>query len=233
VATVALSLIVLLSGLLRGLPLADMVLAAVSLTVAAVPESLPAVVTVALALGARRMARRRAIVRRLPAVETLGSVTVIAADKTGTLTEGVMSVERVVLPDGTAETLTGTGYEPGPTVDRPELAGLSLAMLLCNDADLAAPRNDDERWSAVGDPMEGALIAAAARCGVPPSTRDTYPRVAEIPFDDTRLHMTTVHACPDGGFLVASKGAPERMLASDGPLRIDPDVRDRMRATAH
>jgi Ca2+-transporting ATPase len=233
VATVVLSLVVLISGLLRGLPLADMVLAAVSLTVAAVPESLPAVVTVALALGARRMARRHAIVRRLPAVETLGSVTVIAADKTGTLTEGAMTVERVVLPDGTTETLTGAGYEPGPVVDRPSLSGVALAMLLCNDADLAAPRGDDGRWSAVGDLMEAALISAAARCAVPPQTRDAYPRVAEIPFDDTRLRMTTVHARPDGGFLVACKGAPERMLAADGPLRIAPEVRDRMRATAH
>lgn len=232
VATVALSVVVLLSGLLRGLPLADMVLAAVSLTVAAVPESLPAVVTLALALGAHRMARRRAIVRRLPAVETLGSVTTIATDKTGTLTEGVMTVERVVLPDGTTEIIAGTGYEPGPVVRRPMLAGLGLAMLLCNDADLAAPREDDGRWSAVGDPMEAALIAAAARCGVAPGTRDAHPRVAEVPFDDTRLRMTTVHACPDGGFLIAAKGAPERVLAVDGPLRIGPDLRDRMRLAA-
>jgi Ca2+-transporting ATPase len=233
VATAVLSLVVLAGGLLRGLPLTDMVLAAVSLTVAAVPESLPAVVTVALALGARRMARRRAIVRRLPAVETLGSVTVIAADKTGTLTEGVMSVERVVLPDGSTLTLSGSGYEPGPVVDRPELTGLSLAMLLCNDADLAPPQHPGDRWAAVGDPMEAALVTAAARCGVPPSARDTRPRVAELPFDEFRLRMTTVHACPDGGFLVTAKGAPERMLATDGPLLLDPDVRERMRAAAH
>jgi Ca2+-transporting ATPase len=110
----ALSGVVLLAGVLRGLPFADMLLAAVSLTVAAVPESLPAVVTVALALGAHRMARREAIVRRLPAVETLGSVTVVAADKTGTLTEGVMSVQRLVRPDGSHVELAGTGYDPPP-----------------------------------------------------------------------------------------------------------------------
>jgi hypothetical protein len=136
---VTLSVLVMISGLLRGLPLADMVLAAVNLTVAAVPESLPAVVTVALALGARRMARRSAILRRLQAVETLGSVTVIAADKTGTLTEGVMTVEQVIVPDGASGRLRGSGHEPYPVWDQPALSDLARAMLLCNDAGLVAP----------------------------------------------------------------------------------------------
>jgi Ca2+-transporting ATPase len=231
-AAVALSTVVLISGVLRGLPPADMVLAAVSLTVAAVPESLPAVVTVALALGAHRMARRAAIVRRLPAVETLGSVTVIAADKTGTLTEGTMTVERVVLPDGSAFTLTGKGYAPEPVRDLAAVADVARAVLLCNDASLAPPDDDTGRWTPVGDPMEAALIAAAARCGVPAEVRHTHPRVSEIPFDEARSRMTTVHAVPGGGYLVASKGAPETMLAPGGPVRLDPATRDTLLAAA-
>jgi P-type Ca2+ transporter type 2C len=233
IVAVALSALVLLSGLMRGLPVADMVLAAVSLTVAAVPESLPAVVTVALALGAHRMALRSAIVRRLAAVETLGSVTVIAADKTGTLTEGVMTVERIVLPDGTIVPLRGEGYEPGPVQVLPAAADLARAVLLCNDASLTAPSADNERWTPVGDPMEAALIAAAARCGVPPTVRADHPRVDEVPFDDARLRMTTVNRQPGGGYRVASKGAPEQMLAATGPVRATAEVRRLMLAAAH
>ncbi|MGI5175734.1 cation-translocating P-type ATPase [Dactylosporangium sp. CA-152071] len=216
-AAVALSGVVFLVGVLRGQPVAEMMLAAVSLTVAAVPESLPAVVTLALALGAHRMARRSAIVRRLPAVETLGSVTVLATDKTGTLTEGLMSVERLLLPDGGEITLTGTGYAPtGTATPEPGAAGLELAraLVLCNDADLDHAR---PAWAPVGDPMEAALLAAAGRCGVDLAVRQEFPRVAEVPFDAVRRRMTTVHADPAGGYLVVSKGAPDVLLTATPP----------------
>ncbi|GAA1534858.1 calcium-translocating P-type ATPase, SERCA-type [Dactylosporangium maewongense] len=220
---VALSGVVFLVGVLRGQPVAEMLLAAVSLTVAAVPESLPAVVTLALALGAHRMARRSAIVRRLPAVETLGSVTVLATDKTGTLTEGLMSVERLLLPDGGEITLTGTGYAPsGTATPEPGAAGLELAraLVLCNDADLDHAR---PAWAPVGDPMEAALLAAAGRCGIDLAVRQEFPRVAEVPFDAVRRRMTTVHTDPAGGYLVVSKGAPDVLLTTTPPVSTTDD----------
>jgi Ca2+-transporting ATPase len=227
-AAVALSGVVFLVGVLRGQPATEMLLAAVSLTVAAVPESLPAVVTLALALGAHRMARQSAIVRRLPAVETLGSVTVLATDKTGTLTEGLMSVERLLLADRTEIVLSGHGYDPaGTAVPAPGGAGLTLAraLVLCTDADLAAPDGAGTAWSPVGDPMEAALVAAAGRCGIPAMTRLRFPRVDEVPFDADRRRMTTMHADPDGGYLVVCKGAPDGLLAPAGPLDADEETR--------
>jgi Ca2+-transporting ATPase len=222
---VALSALVLALGLVRGQPTELMIVAAISLAVAAVPESLPAVVTLALALGARRMADRHAIVRRLPAVETLGSVTVIATDKTGTLTEGRMAAEQLWTPYGEAAVL-GTGYEPhgrvvrdGTTVtadDAPDLAALLSTAVLCNDAALEPPRDDSDEWRALGDPTEAALLVAAARLGLDPARlRRALPRVAEIPFDSGRKRMTTVHRRPDGTVRVACKGAPEVLLRPD------------------
>ncbi|GAA0630834.1 cation-translocating P-type ATPase [Streptomyces thermocarboxydovorans] len=244
-AVVVLCAVVLALGLVRGQPVELMIVAAISLAVAAVPESLPAVVTLALALGARRMADRRAIVRRLPAVETLGSVTVIATDKTGTLTEGRMAAERLWTPHGAA-TVTGEGYAPEGGVlrdgravgvdDAPDLAALLRVAMLCNDAALQPPRGasgegDAERkpvadgsdeWSALGDPTEAALLVAGARLGLDRQELDrTLPRVGEIPFDSGRKRMTTVHRRPGGGVLIACKGAPEVLLRpdvlSDGP----------------
>jgi Ca2+-transporting ATPase len=234
-AAAGLSAVVLAVGVARGQPLGEMLLAAVSLTVAAVPESLPAVVTLALALGAHRMARQAAIVRRLPAVETLGSVTVLATDKTGTLTEGVMAVDRLVLPDGAAVALTGRGYDPQGSAEPapgPDTRRLAEAMVLCNDAALAAPGPDRAIWRAVGDPMEAALLVAAARCGVPADLRERLPRVGEVPFDATRRRMTTVHRRPAGGHVIACKGAPDVLLAPGGPVRIDDGGRDRALRTA-
>ncbi|WP_158293130.1 MULTISPECIES: HAD-IC family P-type ATPase, partial [Kribbella] len=168
IVAIVLSAVVAIAGLIRGLPLPDMLVTAVSLTVAAVPESLPAVVTLALAVGAHRMARRSAVVRQLPAVETLGSVTVVAADKTGTLTEGVMLAERVWTP--TAEYIaTGDGYAPDGAVlgdprqdgdgDRESLVRLLRDVVLCNDAELRPPDGDHPGWLPLGDPTEAALIA--------------------------------------------------------------------------
>ncbi|WP_228040155.1 cation-translocating P-type ATPase [Streptomyces chromofuscus] len=221
-AIVALCAVVLALGLVRGQPVELMIVAAISLAVAAVPESLPAVVTLALALGARRMADRHAIVRRLPAVETLGSVTVIATDKTGTLTEGRMAAERLWTPRGQA-TVLGTGYEPhgrvvrdGRTVtanDAPDLAALLRVAMLCNDAALEPPPYGSTEWRALGDPTEAALLAAGARLGLDRAALDReLPRVEEIPFDSGRKRMTTVHRRPDGAVRVACKGAPESVL---------------------
>ncbi|WP_320067895.1 cation-transporting P-type ATPase [Micromonospora sp. RTGN7] len=220
---VALSGLVFGLGILSGRPVVDMAVTAVSLVVAAVPESLPAVVTLALALGARRMASKRAIPRQLHAVETLGSVTVIASDKTGTLTEGRMAVQRAVTADGSAYDVTGAGYEPrgavrrdGATVAVPdELRRLARAGLLCNDAVLSPPTDERPGWDAVGDPLEAALVAFAARCGLTPeTTRTAWPRVAEHPFDQATRRMTTVHRSCDGRWLVVCKGAPENVLTA-------------------
>ncbi|WP_325119729.1 cation-translocating P-type ATPase [Streptomyces sp. GMR22] len=232
--TVALCAVVLALGLVRGQPVELMVVAAISLAVAAVPESLPAVVTLALALGARRMAERHAIVRRLPAVETLGSVTVLATDKTGTLTEGRMAAERLWTPQGEA-TVSGIGYDPEGRVtrdghpvtvnDAPDLAALLRASMLCNDAALEPPSDGDGRWRAMGDPTEAALLAAGARLGLDRAALEReLPRADEIPFDSARKRMTTVHRVPGGGMRVVCKGAPEVMLRS--PVLTDPlDVR--------
>ncbi|SFK45983.1 cation-translocating P-type ATPase [Streptomyces pini] len=246
--TVALCLLVLLLGLARGQSLETMAVTAISLAVAAVPESLPAVVTLALALGARRMAARNALVRRLPAVETLGSVTVLATDKTGTLTEGRMVVERVWTPRGTVR-LTGGGYEPAgellsdgsgsgsgsggeraPGPPAPATAQAVRALLtaaaLCNDAALHPPHDGEERWSALGDPTEAALLAAAAKAGLDRAEMlREHPRIGEVPFDSLRKHMTTVHREPSGGHLVCLKGAPETVLngslLDETPLRLE------------
>jgi P-type Ca2+ transporter type 2C len=227
---VAVSAVVFALGLLAGQPVARMAITAVSLVVAAVPESLPAVVTLALALGARRMARTRAIPRRLHAVETLGSVTVVASDKTGTLTENRMAVQQAVTPDGVRYAVSGAGYAPAgvirsdgmPVPVSADLRTLAHGALLCNDADLVPPGDGRPDWTAAGDPMEAALLSFAGRCGLdPPSERAAAPRLAEQPFDQASRRMTTVHPAPDGGYLVVCKGAPEAVLdpATDRALR--------------
>ncbi|WP_331769068.1 cation-translocating P-type ATPase (plasmid) [Embleya sp. NBC_00888] len=224
VAVIALCAVVFGLGLLRGEPVEAMAITAISLAVAAVPESLPAVVTLGLALGARHMAARHAIVRNLSAVETLGSVTVLATDKTGTLTEGRMVAERLWTATGTAE-LTGSGYGPvgqlraaGSTLDVetvPRLRELLTAAVLCNDATLVPPDTANTEWRALGDPTEGALVAAAGKAGLDRDfLRACHARLAEAPFDSVRKRMTTIHRGPDGDLRAFLKGAPEVVLTS-------------------
>jgi Ca2+-transporting ATPase len=199
VAVVLCSLFLAL-GLARGEPVEITLVAAASLVVAAVPESLPAVATLALALGAHRMAARNAIVRRLPAVETLGSVDLLATDKTGTLTEGRMAVERIWIPE-TGEIAPPYGRATGA------LAELITAVVLNNDTVMNAADH-----TLLGDPTEIGLLSMAAAASVEPqNTRAAAPRVAEFPFDAARRRMTTVHATA-GGLLVLCKGAPDSVL---------------------
>ena len=217
IGAVAVSGVVFALGVLGGQPLTRMAITAVSLVVAAVPESLPAVVTLALALGARRMADTRAIPRRLHAVETLGSVTVIASDKTGTLTQNRMAVQQAVVAGGERFTVTGTGYAPTgqirPAGGPATLRTLARAGLLCNDAQLIAPAGDRREWTAAGDPMEAALVTFAGRCGLDTAVeRGRAPRVGEHPFDPATRRMTTVHRQDGGDYLTVRKGAPETVL---------------------
>jgi len=213
--TLALSALVWVMAVVRGGSVADSLILAVSLAVAAIPESLPAVVSVALALGAYRMARRSAIVRWLPAVETLGSVTVLASDKTGTLTEGRMTVQRLWSPDGECRV---TGRDDGrhgeilePGADGPATTRLLRDMVLCNDARIAS--RSDGTWRTIGDPMEVALLVAAAKRGVlGPELRPRWTRVDEAPFDSVQKVMRTVDRQQDGSTLEVVKGAPEVVL---------------------
>ena len=205
-AALAIVGVVFALGLLRGEDLEVMFLTAVSLAVAAVPEGLPAVVTIALALGAHRMFRRRALIRKLPAVETLGSVTVICSDKTGTLTQNRMTVTVLDVAGHTVELGGGSFADSNPEPDSgmalavgddPTLALLLAGGALCNDALLEDHEEDDFR--AVGDPTEGAFVVAAAREGLKkPELEVALPRVGEVPFDSGRKRMTTVHEVVSG-----------------------------------
>lgn len=207
-------------GLLKGLGWLEMFLIAVAAAVSAIPEGLPAVVTVVLAVGMRVMANRNAIIRKLVAVETLGSATVICSDKTGTLTLNEMTVRRLYI-DGQWIEVTGEGYKPQGEFHRdgkvlnPESEPLLTLLLrigaLCNDALLT--REDEERCSIFGDPTEGALLVAAAKAGIDKERLEkTFPRLDEIPFQSEKQYMATLHP-RDGGRVVYVKGAVERLLS--------------------
>ncbi len=229
-AALAICALVFGLGVARGEPAEEMFLVAVSLAVAAIPEGLPAVVTISLALGARRMAARRALVRRLPAVETLGSVSVICTDKTGTLTENRMLVERLWTPNGEYE-ISGDGYSPDgaltPSAEGDPLARRAAHVAAaCNDATLVPPDGGGE-WAITGDPTEGSLVAFAAKLGVVQKDVNAWcPRVAEVSFDSERRRMTTVHAHEAGEsgcglhidepHWVAVKGAIESIAPAAG-----------------
>ncbi|MGK2921849.1 MAG: cation-transporting P-type ATPase [Methyloceanibacter sp.] len=193
----------------------------IGLAVSAIPEGLPAVMTIALAIGVQRMAARNAIIRRLPAVETLGSVSVICSDKTGTLTRNEMMVRTVLTAEGQFD-VSGSGYEPEGVVTLngervqaapyPTLIEAARAAILCNDADL---RQSAGNWSVHGDPMEGALVSLGMKLGYDVELmRKQLPRTDEIPFDTEHKFMATLHhSHEDGAVFALIKGAPERVLA--------------------
>ena len=202
----------------------DVLILGVALAVAAVPEGLPAIVTVVLSLGVQRMARRKAIVRHLAAVETLGSANVIASDKTGTLTKNEMTVRIVVTASGRV-TLDGTGYAPegdvhhdgGKPIDGPLRFELVRALAAADRANNAVLQERDGRWTVQGDPTEGALIVAARKAGLEADALGTrLKRVGEVPFSSERKLMSTVHTDSERQerFLVFTKGAPDILLAS-------------------
>ena len=206
----------LVLGLARGEAPGAMILTAVSLAVAAIPEGLPTIVTVALAMGVTRMARRHAIVRRLPAVETLGAATVICTDKTGTLTRGEMVVTRLLAGRARVR-VTGEGYAPHGEFstlppdphDPAAIRSLLSAATLASDATLL---RDADAWIVVGDPTEGALVAAAGKAGLSTDVLETeWPRVVEVPFDGDRKRMTVVRRGRQG-LTAFVKGAPEVLL---------------------
>jgi Ca2+-transporting ATPase len=215
----AVSALVFVAGYLRGVPALEMFLTAVSLAVAAIPEGLPAIVTITLAIGVQRMARRNSIIRHLPAAETLGSATVICSDKTGTMTKNEMTVRRVWAGGQTYE-VTGTGYGPEGQIlldtrtvrsgQDPALDWLLRAAALCNNASLE--RTPEGRWLVLGDPTEGCLLAVAAKGGLDRARLEPeWPRIAELPFESERKRMSTLHV-NGGETYVLVKGAPELLL---------------------
>ena len=211
-------LVIVLLGVMRGQPLLEMFIFGIALAVAVVPEALPAVVTISLAIGIQRMAKRNALVRKLPTVETLGSTSVICSDKTGTLTKDEMTVRKVWLA-GHYYDVEGSGYDPvggfrsngsGGKLDG-ALADLLRGAALVSDARLV---QIDGRWDIKGDPTEGALVVAAAKAGLNKAELDrAYPRLQEIPFTSETKRMTTLHDTPEGR-LAYSKGAPEVILSA-------------------
>jgi len=226
----------------RGHAASEMFMMVVALAASAIPEGLPAIMTVTLALGVQRMARRHAIIRRLPAVEALGSVTVICSDKTGTLTRNEMTVQRVVCA-GHAFDVGGVGYAPvgdcsidGRIIDVAHYPALAMAVragVLCNDARLT---EEDGLWRVVGDPTEGALLVLGGKTGFSQALGEqAWPRLDSIPFESEHRFMATWHRDSDGDAWIFAKGAPERILdmcgtqlGHDGEHPLDVDTWRRM-----
>jgi magnesium-transporting ATPase (P-type) len=238
-AIIVLAAVVFISGLLlHDYSVSELFLAAIGFSVAAIPEGLPAILTITLAIGVQRMAGRNAITRRLNAVETLGSVTVICSDKTGTLTKNEMTARRAVTRGGRYE-IDGTGYSPDGHVgldgaiasidDRPDLAALIEAMAVANDSVVV---EDAGRWTVDGEPTEGALRTLALKADFDTSR---YQRLADVPFESEHKLMATVELAPDGRHVILVKGAPDRLLdrsvselGADGAhQRLDRDWWDR------
>ena len=259
-AVIALGIVtvVFVLGILRGEDARLMFITAISMAVAAIPEGLPAVVTIALALGAQRMLKRRALIRKLPAVETLGSVTVICSDKTGTLTENRMTVT-VLDVLGETQSIDALLSKGTPVLDadltflkKPRVRSLGLlvkAATLCNDAILERKQNDGDYYRAIGDPTEGALVVAAAQLGMlKPELESRWPRVAEIPFTSERKRMTTIHRVEvfpnqtdapwrDAPYVAFGKGAVDSLLditthvwSGDRAIPLTDELRQRMLA---
>jgi Ca2+-transporting ATPase len=246
VALVIISIIVGI-GLVRGQPFLELFIFGIALAVAVVPEALPAVVTISLAIGVQRMVKRNALVRRLPAVETLGSTTVICTDKTGTLTKDEMTVRKVFLP-GSSQVfeVSGSGYEPtGNFTLKGEMYNPSETLLnflkagvLCSDATLVEAGGS---WDIKGDPTEGALVVLAQKCKINKEILDEeFPRVAEIPFSSETKRMTTIHKSKEQKEVAYSKGAVEVILSSctqfvseNGVKNLTPEIRNKILSEAY
>jgi calcium-translocating P-type ATPase len=219
--------LVLAYGMLfQGQPFGEMFSAVVGIAVAAIPEGLPAVVTITLALGVQRMARRHAIIRRLPAVETLGSVSRICSDKTGTLTRNEMVVTSARTAQGTFA-VTGTGYDPQGQVQAEEkevsgdaiLERMGLVALLCNDSSI---HQENGQWLLTGEPTEGSLLPFAHKLGLnPEELADKFPRQESVPFESAHKFMATSHAAEDGPAFLLVKGAPDVILEFCDRQQID------------
>ncbi len=244
IALVVVVIIVAL-GLLRGQPFIEMLIFGIALSVAVVPEALPAVVTISLAIGVQKMVKRNALIRRLPAVETLGSTTVICSDKTGTLTKDEMTVRRLYSA-GQVYEVSGSGYQPegvfttdgGSPADLPApVLEMLTAATLSSDTRLV--RSNGSGWDIKGDPTEGALIVAAAKASLDKDALETrFPRVEEIPFSSETKRMTTLHQT-ENGVVAYAKGAPEVILAScdtvmtvQGPIPLDEREREQILSQA-
>ncbi|HEX5048833.1 MAG TPA: cation-translocating P-type ATPase [Gammaproteobacteria bacterium] len=233
IAVVMIATIVIVEDIRGWAALFDVLILGVALAVAAVPEGLPAVVTVVLSLGVQRMAERNAIVRHLAAVETLGSATVIASDKTGTLTKNEMTVRTVITASGRVS-FGGAGYDPegevardgGGPIDGALRAEFTRALAAADRANNAVLRERDERWTVQGDPTEGALIVAARKAGLEQEVLDArFQRVAEVPFSSDRKLMSTVHtdAKRESLLLAFTKGAPDVLLARCTMIEVGDD----------
>lgn len=216
VAAVGICIAIFVIGIIYGRPWLDMFMTAVSLAVAAIPEGLPAIVTIVLAIGVQRMARRNAIIRRLPAVETLGAATVICSDKTGTLTQNRMTVQQIYIAGSTYDLNSDLPMDS-------KKAPLSLMLkvsLLCNDAN-----EDIDKGGAIGDPTETALLELGIKLGLHKAELEAgMPRVDEVPFDSERKLMTTVHAC-EGRYFVLTKGALDELLKRCSMIHDDSGIR--------
>ncbi|GJQ36417.1 MAG: cation-translocating P-type ATPase [Anaerolineales bacterium] len=241
--------IIVAFGLLRGQPFIEMLIFGIALAVAVVPEALPAVVTISLAIGVQKMVKRHALIRRLPAVETLGSTSVICSDKTGTLTKDEMTVRRIYVGGG-EYSVSGSGYSPvghfsnnggTPNEIAAELKHMLTAATLASDATLIKNETgkSENDWDIKGDPTEGALVVAAAKAGLrKEALEETYPRVQEIPFTSESKRMTTLHN-NGKGFVAYTKGAPEiilencdSILTMNGVKRLDDTSRRQVLDTA-
>jgi len=244
-AAIVVVLLIVGLGLFRGQPLLELLIFGIALAVAVVPEALPAVVTISLAIGVQRMVKRNALIRRLSAVETLGCTSVIASDKTGTLTKDEMTVRKIYIAGGELE-VSGTGYAPngmfsrnGSTVEPSiPLMALLRAAALASDASLIH-NGDNGHWHIKGDPTEGALVVAAAKAGLHKANLDAqFPRVAEIPFTSETKRMTTLHDSA-GDVVAYSKGAPEiilnscvRILTETGEASLDGEAKEAILSVA-
>jgi Ca2+-transporting ATPase len=243
ISGIGLGLLLFGIGIWQGHQLIDMALFSIALAVSAIPEGLPAVISVTLALGVRRMTRRGSVVRRLPAVETLGSTTVICSDKTGTITRNEMTVTQAWSMEGTLD-ITGTGYSPEGEIrmdnQHPETLPQSVSLLMrCGVlANNASHYKNEDKWTIEGDPTEAALLVMARKAGMDPdSVRTDHPRIDQIPFNSNTKYMVSMNYDTSGDATIWLKGAPERVLdfsshvldSNGQKIPLDDETRKRIR----